>query len=444
MARPVRLHLSWRRNGDNFDVALAVNRLLAHNHPVWWCLKPAGTVEAGDYLLECPSGLAERLSALNVSTVRWSGRLPPGAQRLEPPRVSLLAGRASGYPYFAYYALCLTRLGLSYDPVGGAEIGQRGLRGANLFVLPGGFATRGLDIAEKSPGADAVVRAFLERGGACIGSMEVPNYDGPSYDAEGPGVEVAGVFHHLCLPGRLAIDNPLKAHRFKRELAGRPAILRAQGSRGRAFLFSPHPEMGDLVRKYVALDGYVRRYLPIRGRRTMEETLRAYRPLDSPSFHMILNATHALMLTSVGRSAGGAQKPAGVDRHPVRWLSRLRSFQEATSKLLASSRVARSTAYDAVVRSVATELAARLSPVADDLARALHRLSEMPSPETRRLLNAWSHLAGQATHTLTRGSRSSHPVAERLLHAELAICLWEAWRRLIEGELAIAPLRPLR
>jgi len=74
MARPVRLHLSWRRNGDNLDVALAVNRLLAHNHPVWWCLKLAGTVEAGDYLLEGPSGLAERLSALNVSTVRWSGR----------------------------------------------------------------------------------------------------------------------------------------------------------------------------------------------------------------------------------------------------------------------------------------------------------------------------------------------------------------------------------
>jgi hypothetical protein len=496
MARPVRLHLSWRRNGDNFDVALAVNRLLAHNHPVWWCLKPAGTVEAGDYLLEGPSGLAERLSALNVSAVRWSGRLPPGAQRLEPPRVSLLAGQASAYPYFAYYALCLTRLGLSYDPVGGAEIAQRRLHGANLFVLPGGFATWGLDVAEESPGADAVVRAFLERGGACIGScggayylsagrqgwtgtawarprytheylqsgtgivslrladhvlavgcpptMEVPYYHGPIYDDAGPGVDVAGVFHDLCLPGRLAIDNPLEAHRFKRELAGRPAILRAQGRRGRAILFSPHPEMGDLVRKYVALDGYVRRYLPIRGRRTMEETLRAYRPLDSPSFHLILNAAHALMIRPVGRSGGGAQNPAGVDRHPVRWLSGLRSFQETTGKLLASSRVPSSTAYGAVVRSVATQLAARLAPAADDLARALRRLSETRSPETRRLLNAWSHLASQATHTLTQGSRSSRPVAERLLHAELAICLWDAWRRLIEGELAIAPLRPLR
>ncbi len=112
MARPVRLHLSWRRNGDNFDVALAVNRLLAHNHPVWWCLKPSGTIEAGDYLLEGPPDLADRLSALGLSATRRFGRLPQDARPLESPRISLLAGHASAYPYFAYYALCLTRLGL--------------------------------------------------------------------------------------------------------------------------------------------------------------------------------------------------------------------------------------------------------------------------------------------------------------------------------------------
>jgi hypothetical protein len=33
-------------------------------------------------------------------------------------------------------------------------------------------------------------------------------------------------------------------------------------------------------------------------------------------------------------------------------------------------------------------------------------------------------------------------VAEQLLHVELAICLWDAWRRLIEAELALAPLGP--
>src|SRR3974390_2682110 len=142
--------------------------------------------------------------------------------------------------------LCLTRLGLSYDPVSGAEILRDGLHGANIFVLPGGFAIWGLDMSEQSPGADGVVREFLERGGACIGScggayylsagrpgwtgtawtrprytheylqsgagirslkledhqlgvgcpptMEVPYYHGPIYDEAGPGSEVAATF----------------------------------------------------------------------------------------------------------------------------------------------------------------------------------------------------------------------------------------------------------
>lgn len=496
MARPIRLHLSWRRNGDNFDVALAVNRLLAHNHPVWWCLKPSGRIEAGDYLVEGPSSLAELLSAFGLSTSPWSSRLPEGVRRLEAPRVSLLAGQASAYPYFAYYALCLTRLGLSYDPVGGPEITRGGLHGANLFVLPGGFAIWGLDMSEKSPGADAVVRAFLERGGGCIGScggayylsagrqgwtgtawtrprytheylqsgtgivslkledhllalgcpttMEIPYYHGPIYDDAGPGVEVAGVFHDLCLPGRLAIDNPLEARRFRREMAGRPAILRAQGTRGRAILFSPHPEMGDLVRKYVALDGYVRRYLPIRGQRTMEETLRAYRPLDSPTFHLILNATHALLMTAPSRRPRRLSEPARLEVQLARSLFSLRSFQKATERSLASLRLAGSTGHGSVVRTVATELAARLVPTADNLARALRRLGRARSAEAQRILNAWKHLAGQATEALAQGRRSSRPVAEQLLHVELAICLWDAWRRLIEAELVVAPVRPRR
>ncbi|HWU40453.1 MAG TPA: hypothetical protein VN203_22625, partial [Candidatus Acidoferrum sp.] len=170
MGRPFRLHLSWRRNRDNFDVAVAVNRLLAHNHSVWWCLQPSWTIEAGDYLLEGSSLLAEQLAAFGLTTTRWSGRLPSGVRRLETPSIALLAGQASAYPYFAYYALCLTRLGLTYYPVSGAEILRDGLYGANLFVLPGGFAIWGLDMSEQSPGADGVVREFLERGGACIGS----------------------------------------------------------------------------------------------------------------------------------------------------------------------------------------------------------------------------------------------------------------------------------
>jgi hypothetical protein len=203
--------------------------------------------------------------------------------------------------------------------------------------------------------------------------------------------------------------------------------------------------MGDLVRKYVALDGYVRRYLPIRGRRTMEETLRAYRPLDSPSFHLILNAAHTLMMTTptLRRTAEPARRTQ-VEAHAVRPLSGLRSFQQATGDFLTSLRLPGSTGYAAVVRTVAADLAARLVPAADNAARALRRLGGARSTEARRLLNAWNHLAGQATDTLAQARRSPRPVAEQLMHVELAICLWDAWRHFIEAELAVAPPRPPR
>ncbi len=488
---PVRLHLSWRRSGDSFDIALAVNRLLARECAVWWCLKRSGAAEAGDYLVEGPADLAEGLAALGLSVTRWSGPLPAPARALESPRIALLAGKASAYPYFAYYALCLTRLGLSYEPVGGDEILRGALDRANLFVLPGGFATWGLDSSEESPGADAAVRAFMEAGGACIGScggayylsagrpawtgtvwarprytheylqsgtgivslrmadallglgcpstVEVPYFHGPIYEEVGSGSGVVAVFEKLCLPGRLAIDNPLEARRFRREMAGRPAILRARGRRGRAVLFSPHPEMGDLVRKYVALDGYVRHYVSVRGRRTMVETLRAYRPLDSPSFRLILNAVHALMLDAVGRRSGCMPKAPRSASHATRPLSNLRSFKQAAGKLLTSLRIPRSTEHGAVVQTLAEDLAGRIAPTASSVARALRLLSATPGSEGPRILHAWNHLATQGIETLAQGMISRRPVAERLMHVELAIGLWDAWRRLIDAELALAP-----
>jgi hypothetical protein len=44
------------------------------------------------------------------------------------------------------------------------------------------------------------------------------------------------------------------------------------------------------VRKYIAMDGYVRKYLPIRGFPTMRDTMRHYRVADAPSFRLIANA----------------------------------------------------------------------------------------------------------------------------------------------------------
>lgn len=496
MTHPVRLHLSWRQNGDSFDVAVAANRLLAHECAVWWCLKPSGSAEAGDYLVEGSPDIAERLSALGLSTTHWPGRLPSAARPLESPRIALLAGKSSAYPYFAYYTLCLTRLGLSYEPVGGGEILGGALGGANLFVLPGGFATWGLDKSEASPGADAAVRAFMQAGGACIGAcggayylsagrpgwtgtawarprytheylqsgtgivslrmsdpvlalgcpatVEVPYYHGPIWEDVGSGAAVSAVFDKLCLPGRVAIDNPLQGAVFRREMMGRPAILRVQGPRGRAVLFSPHPEMGDLVRKFIALDGYIRHYLPIRGRRTMEETLLAYRPLDSPGFRLALNAVHALMLESPAPRRGDSSQITSAAPPTARPLARLRSFRQAVEATLTPLRVPRATEYGAVVRTVAEDLASRLAPAASGLANALRRLSAMPGAEGQRILRAWNHLATRGTQTLERNLPPRRPVAERLMQVELAITLWDAWRRLIEAECALAPARSRR
>ena len=44
-------HLSWRANGDAFDVALAVNRLLGAGARAWWLGARHDDAEAGDYLV---------------------------------------------------------------------------------------------------------------------------------------------------------------------------------------------------------------------------------------------------------------------------------------------------------------------------------------------------------------------------------------------------------
>jgi hypothetical protein len=93
---------------------------------------------------------------------------------------------------------------------------------------------------------------------------------------------------------------------------------------------------------------------------------------------------------------------------------------------------------------VAEDLASRLAPAASGLANALRRLGAMPGAEGQRILRAWNHLATQGTQTLERNLPPRRPVAERLMQVELAITLWDAWRRLIEAECALAPARSRR
>ena len=129
---------------------------------------------------------------------------------------------------------------------------------------------------------------------------------------------------------------------------------------------------------------------------------------------------------------------------PTQPLACLRFFRRATDRSLRSLPLPKSRGYGAVVRAVATDLAARLVPAADNLAKALLRLEGTKGNEGRRLLSAWGHLAKQATRALAVKGRSGLSVSERLMHVDLAISLWDSWRRTIEAELLLAPSGPRR
>ena len=468
-------HLSWRANGDSFDVALAVNRVLAAGGHAWRLGAVSNQLDAGDYLVELTASQRAAISGLGLKSASWEAAVPHEAQALNAAAPLLFAGTASRFPYYAYYALCLLRLGIVYTPCDGATLSHGALNDANLLILPGGFSNWGIDNAESVQGADARVRDFLAQGGAAIGScggasylsmgrpgwtgtaqakplytheylqsgvgvvtlemrkgplglgcpptMEVPYYHGPIYDLLGPGIDVAATFRELTLPGRFAIDNPLDRDTFQRDMAGKPAILLATGNRGRAVLFSPHPEMGDLIRKYIALDGYVRHYLPIRGVDTMRDTLRHYRICDAPSFRLVQNAIDELMTMapSSKTTATPSARGDGVDgdiialcRREVDALPHFGAGDEGD-----------------LLRDVAARAGARIDPASERAAHAMKHVGELAA-----LGASWNHVA--ATMEEHFDTTSERTPAQQLMELELSIALVECWTRAAELDLALA------
>jgi len=261
----------------------------------------------------------------------------------------------------------------------------------------------------------------------CAPTMEVPYYHGPIYDVLGSGIEVAATFHSLALPGRLAIDNPLDRERFDREMAGKPAILTADGDRGRAILFSPHPEMGDLVRKYIALDGYVRHYLPIRGIVTMRDTLRHYRVADAPSFRLVLNAVHELMT-----HARFAQPPA---EEPLR---RTRAADRYAEDLPLHCRQALAALPDFgagddgdLLRDIAAGIAIQLESSSARTAAVMARATDLDSS----LHPSWRHLTSAIAGRAVDADRTP---AQQLLEVELAVSVLACWTRVAEMDIALS------
>jgi len=428
------------------------------------------------------SAISALLHDLGLATVKLadsqSEQLP-----IVPPRIVLLAGSSSGYPYAAYYAHCLWSLGLSFVATDARGLAAGALREADLLVIPGGFSTWGLDRAEDAPGADAEVRWFLDVGGAVIGScggafylssgrlgwqgstgvkptftheylltgaallnvhledqrlatgltpdVEIPYYHGPVWPAAGHNAPALATFSGLACPSRLFIDNPLQADRFEREMSGRPAVLAPEGAH-RAVLFSPHPEMGDLLRKWIALDGYVRKYLPIRGPKVMQETLRFYCPDDSQAFRLVLNAMERLGTFSYTRRNTEHSRTAD---HALarRAIDRLRSVIDAEfRKLIAEAAAQRDEPWSQLVVAEAERVRGEAQTVFARLDRALDGLGPEADPQT---VGELIRLSGEAHQAVRRPAGA--PIIERMSFLELPVRLASAAARLLEADAAV-------
>lgn len=467
-----RLRLGWRENRGRTLVSVAAFRAAAAGVAV-------RRTETGDFLLDGGDALADALSRLGL--VASPADAADGAP-FGPVRAAVLAGAGGAYPYYAYYSHAGLSLGMVVQALDPQDAADGALDEIDALFLPGGFAIWGLDRSENVAGLDDAVRAFLARGGGIVAScggafylssgrpewlgivdarprhtheylqtgaaivdvefsdaalraglperMEIPYYHGPAYVSAGTNSAALGHFRDVTLPSRLFIDNPLDRANFEASLAGRPAALSADGSNGRAILFSPHPEMGDLVRKYVSLDGYVRKYLPVRGEKTMDETLRYYEPSDSPSFRLILNALAGLGLTQA--AAERPARPAATARAPAA----LDALDSAVG-----------TALDAIGERVFAE---ESEDYAKLVRKELCRLREMrgqflaewlddrAGPRDATLDAEIGKLAGQAAASL--GATPPSPAAAAMIGVELPLRLVEAASRIRRCDAAFAAI----
>jgi len=459
------LHLAWRRNLDGFDLALAANRIAARGNPLWWLGTAGPANEPGDYLCDVDEATAERIARFGIVASAWRGALPDGAVAIAYPRIALLADGS------AYYAMAMARLGFDFALVDGAAIADSALARFDLLILPNGTSAWGLDAAAGVSGADAAVREFLAGHGAALGSgggalylssgrpgwtgiapvqpvysheylrtgvgvvslllgadsigfgcpptIDMPYYHGPVFAELDRAVSAAATFERLVMPGDLFVANPLDAETFARDLAGNAAILRAETARGRAVLFSANPEMGDLVRKHIAVGSYVPRYLPVAGEAAMIDALRHYRPLEPPSWRLILNAVHSLMLR---RAPPGLAPTLSEPVQPPEPGLRLVGTVE---KAMEPSEIAVDSPLTALARALYDDLRGRLAALRPRLA-AVEAPDSAPATRFR-----WGTSEATAVRALEAASDAP---AERLAEIETAITLAEAWCRFAEAE----------
>jgi hypothetical protein len=255
----------------------------------------------------------------------------------------------------------------------------------------------------------------------------MPYFHGPVFAELDRAVSAAGTFDRLVMPGHLFTANPLDDGFFHREMAGHTAIIRAESRRGRAVLFSANPEMGDLVRKYIALEGYAARYLAIGGEAAMAEALRHYRPLDPPCWRLILNAIHSLML----RFEPPGALPAGpVPLQPPAPKQRLMALVDTA---LRQFNVADDTPLAGLIDGVRDGMRCRVAPLRErlEVVESAFAMLDPPAPGIRYL---WAGCEMAAAAMVDDAKAGNRPVAEQLATFETALVLAEAWCRLAEGE----------
>ena len=104
-------------------MALAVNRALAAGGRAWRSRAASDPLDAGDYLVELTASRRTAIADLGLKVATVGSRHPAAAQASEAPRPHCCSrAPRSRFPYYAYYALCLLRLGVAYTPCDGATL----------------------------------------------------------------------------------------------------------------------------------------------------------------------------------------------------------------------------------------------------------------------------------------------------------------------------------
>jgi hypothetical protein len=402
---------------------------------------------------------------------------PHPPMRASAPRIAIYAGDAIGYPYWGYYAHALLSIGFGFHAVTGEDVAVGCLAGYDLLVMPGGFATWGLDRAEGIDGIDAAISRFIRDGGAYIGScggafymsegrpgwhgaidatpkftqeylltgaavlsisvdgpvigrglpelLELPYYHGPIYAQANREAEDLGHFRNHISESGLFIDNPLSQGMFDREMRGTPAIFMASFGKGRVLTFSPHPEMGEFVRKGIALEGYVRRYLPIRGFKVMDQTLRFFMKEDCAGFRLIHNAIACLGLYEGNVPAIGPelQRADGIST-VIERLDRTMAQQFVAIGQLAA-------AETEALHEIIAEEASRLKSEWDDVSSRM-KAAVGAAPIDVRVANGLSTVLD----TASRAEQNTR-LAEILVMTELPIRLVAAALRIVACDRAL-------